>query len=206
MGTTAIFAEILIIGLEALAWVLLAVAAIVGPGTIDLGFVAENEGLTLLIVVAAAYVLGVMFDRTADSMLRGVDKRVDRKWKRYRVRPEDDVNTMRLFLMPPDLGVAPFLEYQRSRVRVARGTVFNLAVLILAANAYVVLNRSMFDRGSLAIALVVGNVIALATLIGSYEVYRRIAKAWIKMLNTAYIRLIDPAVRAGPRDATPHDG
>lgn len=116
MDTTPIFAEILIIGLEALVWIVLAVATIVGPGALDVGPLASNEGLAVLLVVAAAYALGVAFDRAADSFLLLVDPWVDYRTPLYRRRAVEHMNTMRIRLMAPDLGVAQFLELPR-RVR-----------------------------------------------------------------------------------------
>jgi bis(5'-nucleosidyl)-tetraphosphatase len=189
MGTTAIFAEILIIGLEALVWIVLALLAWFGGDKVDLVPLASNEALVLLVVVASAYVLGVLVDRLADSTLLWLDPRIDCRLKRWRSNRLEHVNAMRLRLMAPDLGVAPFLEYQRSRVRVARGTVFNLFLTVVAANMYLLL-RGPSDPTERATAFVLGNAIGIVLLLITYDVFRKILRASFKNLDRAYQLLV----------------
>jgi len=196
MGTTAIFAEILIIGLEGLAWIAVFVAALLRPDAAFLGSIAANEALAVLLVVASAYALGVLLDRAADSILIWLDPLVDCRLPALRPDPIAGVNRMRLRLMAPDLGVAPFLEYQRSRVRVARGTVFNLAAFVIAADVFAVARGLVSIERSLTIGFfALANVLAVVVLIVAYGLYRRINQAWLKMLNNAYRSLILEADR-----------
>jgi hypothetical protein len=115
MATTALVTEILIVGLEAETWVIMLVLAAFGTEWIDLDAVDGWEALVTVLVLAGAYVLGIVVDRVADSTFG---------WLRGPDRP--GFARKRLEVLHTSPGMAPFLEYQRSRLRVARGTLFNM--------------------------------------------------------------------------------
>jgi 8-oxo-dGTP pyrophosphatase MutT (NUDIX family) len=192
MGTTAIFAEILITGLEGLVWIGLLVASILGITSVDLAGIGDVETLALFLLVAAAYPVGVLVDRAADWILTAVDRRFDRRVKAFRVQPVVPVHLMRLRLMAPDLGVSTFLDYQRSRVRVARGTVLNLAATVVAGDVFLGSRTAAFAGASGVLLFVVANLMAAAILVGGYVLYRGISGAWLKRVNDAY-RMLVPA-------------
>ena len=70
MTTTAIFAEILIIGLQASVWLALFViwSFRVEVGRIDLSPLKDWSALITVFVVASAYTLGVAIDRLSDGL------------------------------------------------------------------------------------------------------------------------------------------
>ena len=202
MGRTAIFAEILITGLEGLVWIGLLAASILGITSLDLAGIGDVETLALFLLVAAAYPVGVLVDRAADWILTAIDRRFDRRSKASRVRPAAPVHLMRLRLMAPDLGVSTFLDYQRSRVRVARGTVLNLAATIVAGDIFLASRSAVFSGASGILLFVVGNSVAAAILVGGYVLYRGIAGAWLRRVNDAYRMLVPAGDRQADGDDT----
>jgi hypothetical protein len=129
--TVAVFAEILIVGLEAAVWILLTILTIFGNDWVDPAELEGWETLVTVLILASAYVLGVLMDRMANTILTKLrpdrDKTPERKWA-----------TARLEIMARIGGVSliQFLEYLRSRVRIARGTVVNFFLIALATLAF----------------------------------------------------------------------
>lgn len=179
MSTTSLFAEILIVGLEALFWVLLLVAAGCDVSLDILKEWEEYSALITILLLASAYVLGIFVDRVADSFY---------SLFRYSIKvpPTVPVGRMRLLIMKDSEGMAKFLDYQRSRLRIARATVFNLFVTILVSSIWIV--RHHEELGSVGVVpvwiLMMG--IGMIALILTVFATRRIDKAQIERLNDAY--------------------
>jgi hypothetical protein len=66
---TALFAEILIVGLETAAWVLLLILTIFGKDWVHPSELRGWDGLITVLVLASAYVLGILMDRVANRIL-----------------------------------------------------------------------------------------------------------------------------------------
>ena len=77
MTTTNVFAELLIIGIETLAWIALLIFCLFGYGWID--FSIFNNLAIAIPLAAAAYVLGIIMDRVSDTLLAGPDHAIRRK-------------------------------------------------------------------------------------------------------------------------------
>jgi len=188
MVTTAVVAEIVVAGLQALTWLALLVLAIFGTDWVDVAVVSDWVVPITLLMVAAAYMLGVLIDRLADDLaLRGLD----RVWP---VRPVDkpaDIVRMRMELLAKDDGVARFLDYQRSRMRIARVTLLNLLLLIPSLTAFLVVR---VEPRTWVVVLVAALILAAA--VATASVYRTIECAYVSRLSDAYRvanRLADPA-------------
>ena len=68
MSTTAVFAEILVVGFQASAWLTLLVLGFFGTDWITLTDLEKWVALITIVVVATAYMLGVIMDRIADDL------------------------------------------------------------------------------------------------------------------------------------------
>jgi 8-oxo-dGTP pyrophosphatase MutT (NUDIX family) len=173
VATTAIVAEILIVGLEAATWVCLLVLAIFGRDWIDLDAIKDWDAVVTVLLVAVAYVLGVLVDRAADSVLKHLPSRpVDKPAK---------VAEMRLHLLATPSGVTSFLEYQRTRMRIARATVLNLAAL---AGALAVFLQCLVQPPTWQTVCAVAAAVGAAAV--TYLLYRRIECAYVERLSDAY--------------------
>src|SRR5437667_8569617 len=139
MATTALFAEILVIGLLALPWV--AIAALTGTGT-SLATIPDLRGwdaVVLAVGLAFAYALGIVIDRFGDWAFEHWDKTISQSVRLSvgagsNELPERPEVRFRLMDKAPALAME-FLDYARSRRRILRGVSVNgliTAVVVLA--------------------------------------------------------------------------
>lgn len=178
MVTTAIVAEIVVAGLQSATWITLLVLTLFGTGWIDPDVLADWAALVTVLVIGAAYMLGVLVDRLADDF---VLRPMNRFWP---PRPADKpapIEHMRLVLLGRDDGVARFLDYQRSRMRVARVTLLNLLALAPALGAYLIVRT---DSNTL-IAIAAVAVVLISVLLTAW-VFRAIEWAYLLRLGQAY--------------------
>lgn len=193
MSTTAIFAEILIIGLQATVWIALLVLSFLPKGSINPGALDGWEALTTVFVLAAAYTLGIVVDRIADSAYGRLRKIWDKEEKGKRKKNLPDVSIMRLRVMEKEDGKARFIDYQRSRLRVARATVLNVALVFLTGVFY--LGRADMSKPAIATF----SVALLIVLVGSLFAAERIHRAYMNRLVEAYeMWKADAGKPAGP--------
>lgn len=129
MNTTAVFAELVVGGLQTLAWLAMLLMLILGvpDPLIPAGWAMAP---LVVLLLAAAYVLGVLFDRVWDSLLKIL--KLD-KLARGSTPPKvnaNDVLRSKLFSRDARLAV-DFVDYTRCRMRIARASMFNLALMTL---------------------------------------------------------------------------
>ncbi len=169
--TTAIFAEILAIGIQATVLVGLALATFM-----DLGAVAASAGgweaALTIVILALAYVIGVVVDRVADTVLTPLRNRVATHSAKERA-------AARLRVLRQESPLSTFLEYQRSRLRLMRGTIVNGAIAIPVVNGFLVSARVEAD----AIAIVAVNAVILVLIAACIFSFTEIVRAQDKWLN-----------------------
>ena len=181
MTTTAVFAEILVVGLQAAAWIALAVLAVFGAASIGLGAVDEWATLVTIVVLAVAYVLGILVDRIADSLVRAVALRIEGS-NRDAHSDEPGFRRKRLTVLNDGSeATAKFLDYQRSRQRVARGTIVNALCAIPALVGFLAV-RTDASAEWLVGAAVAGLLVAAAAVYANERIY----DAYTENLDEAY--------------------
>jgi hypothetical protein len=199
MSTTAVFAEILIVGLQATVWVALLAVTIIGPQQKALDKLKDWSALITVFALAVAYTLGIIVDRVADSVADSVFEQWDeelRKELREKLRKElrkDNLSDslplipqIRLCIMSESAGMTTFLDYIRSRMRIARSTAINVALIIAAAillgvkRPEVIAGLGRDSRYALAAVGIVVFVFAVFT-------WKRITKAYYWRAGEAYI-------------------
>jgi 8-oxo-dGTP pyrophosphatase MutT (NUDIX family) len=198
VATTAVFAEILIVGLEAAAWLGLLVLGLLDSRGFHVAGLKGWETLTTVIVAAGAYALGILVDRIADSIFQWHEDTATGIWLNERFGERsywDDlpapVKRMRFAVMKEGGGMAPFLEYQRSRIRIARATILNLMFSIPAGVLYLI------RRGDVSEALIIGYGLGVLGLVcASVYAGERIRTAYIRGLSTAWELLDLPKRRS----------
>ena len=176
MSTTALFVEILIIGLEAIVWIGLSLSLVWDP-RLFLNMLMEYKAYSPLLTIflmAFAYVIGIFIDRVADN-----------GYKLFRHRGDGalpaQVGKMRLRIMHESEGMAKFLDYQRSRLRIARATCLNVSITVLVAAVWLIHYRVATPLAPIA---VIG--VGVLALVLSFTATRRIDKAQIERLVQAY--------------------
>ena len=168
MTATAVV-EILVVGVQAELWLAILACSFVpdGPrtGIRILQMLKEWAPLGTVTALAVAYALGVVIDRWADSL--------------FPRAPSERLALMRLTVMHKSEGIAKFLEYQRSRLRIARGTVFNIAMGTASVVIFLVMRE---QSGWVPWAIDVG---VAAVFLALYAA-DRINEAFEKRLRDAY--------------------
>lgn len=135
MGTTALFAELVVGGIQTLSWVVLLAMTALGPARVAPAL--EASSLNAVVALAFAYTLGVVFDRVWDWVLdaTGLQKRL-RGEAGAEPASELDQRRRALYKADPKLAVE-FIHYHRSRMRVARASLFNFALITISGLALV---------------------------------------------------------------------
>ena len=187
MATTTLFVEIIIIGLETLACLLGLTGLVTGFSMPSLATaeqwnteIKEWATLVTLLVVAAAYVLGILVDRIADDIHTGLRKGARKVLALVGIeagRLPAAPGLMRLTVLKESEGIAKFLDYQRSRLRIARATVLNLVVGLPIVVEY--LARAGHGRRiplAVSVCVIVAVIYATKGINQAYE--KRLAEAY----------------------------
>jgi 8-oxo-dGTP pyrophosphatase MutT (NUDIX family) len=191
MSTTAVVAEILIVGLEAEAWLGLLVVTIFGSAWIDVDAASKFTPILLVLMVATAYVLGVIVDRAADTGFKWFSGHRLGRWSNRTFGKSSEAwllpareQTMRTLVMRDGGPAAAFVDYQRSRLRVARGTAVNLVAALVVAGVYC----GWHEGWSLTLRV---ESLLLALLLVTIPAAERIRTAWLGRLQDAYRTLTE---------------
>jgi 8-oxo-dGTP pyrophosphatase MutT (NUDIX family) len=204
VATTAVFAEIVAIGVLATTFLVVLVLGLFPGLEVRVAAVNDFGSLATFMAVSLAYVLGTVTDRLADTAYHslrcsGFGKRwiVCRFGSPTRNAPPVPVSRMRLVVMAADDGKAKFLDYQRSRLRIARATVLTLVGLLPAASLLVVRRHGGFGD------MVIVDLLLLAGLVAGLFAAERIGDAYVKRLCEAYWLTLgeEPPERTGARAA-----
>ncbi len=180
MKTTAIFAELLIVGLQAIVWLIFAGLVFFEVSTIDTTLFDTLKSWAALItifVLSLSYVIGIIIDRVADSLFSHVDKKLREK---YLVKSNQSVADMRLYIMSKNEGVTDFLDYVRSRLRLARSTVLNVILIMF----FIALWYFTSSKSNSIIMFLLSFGIPLLTL--TIFTWFRISKTYYKRLVQAF--------------------
>ena len=182
MATTALFAEILVIGFQAAVWVALLTLSVFGADRVPLDSLREWQAILIIPLLSAVYAIGVLVDRVADTLFdtfRGREKKP---------RKEDTTGfrSKRLRVLMEENGAAKFVEYQRSRLRIARGTVFNTALILITIVVFLSTRTESSGRDIAAAAGLVAALLAVSVLAA-----RRIDKSQAQNVEEAYELISD---------------
>jgi len=172
MTTTAVFAEMLVAGIEAAVWMVLLALAIAQPHKSDLSRLASFKDFGALVatfVLALSYGLGIVIDRVADSIFEKIFGKANKAQA-----------LMRLQVLGRGDKVTDFLEYIRTRIRVARSTTLNFALTSVAAPLFLVRCTEASRDQILMTALVLAGL----TIMGAFTA-ARIGKTYDERLKQA---------------------
>jgi hypothetical protein len=133
MTTTNVFAELLIIGIETLAWIALLIFSLWGYGWID--FAIFNNLVVAIPLAAAAYVLGIIMDRVSDGLLAKADHNIRRKV--LGERAAKSFSQLRSYVLAKSPYLSSDLDYLRSRLRIMRSSAVNFGFLALTGAAFI---------------------------------------------------------------------
>ena len=178
MSTTALFSEILVGGILALTWLVLGTMGILEKRSL-VELIGEHSLALGAVLLAYSYALGVVFDRLWDVLTKPIDRHV-----RSRLGLTDDsLRALRREVVASGGHALEFLEYIRSRMRIARALLCN-AVLIGAAAAFWIYRAQGMDPFA-PLGLILFST-AAATLLSFF--------AFQKLLKTYYTQLREISV------------
>jgi hypothetical protein len=213
--TTAVFAEVLTAGIQALVWIALALYVFFwpqDPPELQWHVIETFAALITVGVLALAYTAGVIIDRVADTVVTKLDTlrlslgtSARKAWcqlrgkttvnARSKVGQKDpSFGEMRLHVRFKGGSMSSFLDYARSRVRVARSTALN--ILLATIFCYSALTNST-QRHSVA-------GVGLIAFLLSFYAWVRIKSVYEKRLRQAYDLVCkgEGAANAPPADGT----
>ncbi|MEW5939967.1 MAG: hypothetical protein AB1750_09920 [Chloroflexota bacterium] len=128
MATTLIFAELLITGIQVSIWIFILVVNVFGTewmATLDASKIKDWQTLLAIIGLSIVYVLGIVFDRLADSLFLIWDRRIAKN--KYPDIESFSILRFEVGKDNPDLSAQ--FEYTRSRLRLSRSTALNFAII-----------------------------------------------------------------------------
>jgi hypothetical protein len=181
VSTTAIVVELLVVGLQALAWAIVLVLAFTGvpaDPTKKLHELSDWAPMLSAFGIAAAYTLGILVDRLSDGAFAKIDARIqseeidDPKFHQAKARLE---------VMHESPGMTAFIEYIRSRVRIARSTTMNALLGTIATSVFFAMRD---DWRAVLLTIIIGAVATTAAHL-----------TWKSIMHTYYRRLSDALER-----------
>jgi hypothetical protein len=179
MGTTELFVELIVIGVGAFIWIVLATFSIFGYAWIPREELFSVS--SLIPFLSLIYIAGIVTDRIADMLFEriwvpGLQK------KHYSVsgNARDD----RRLIYTQSEYLANLIEYGRSRLRICRGWAFNAILILVASNFFIYTQVSDPDvRMKL--------FIWINALVGFVTFFSWLS--WYQLMDTQYRRLKDDA-------------
>ncbi len=168
MNTTNLFVELVVIGVGALAWVVLLVLSVFGWDWVPTERVFSTTALIPLL--SLVYVLGIVSDRIADSLF-------EHYWNedllKERFTEINDYHLARREILSRSERLSELLEYGRSRLRICRGWSLNSILISVALNLFI---WTKLRDSSLALTLsVFGTVSCIIFAIASWYTWRKLA-------------------------------
>ncbi|MGW2282668.1 hypothetical protein [Streptomyces sp. NPDC001770] len=172
-ATTAMFVEVLVVGIGFVTGLALLAAAAAGPETAAKAAPVAGSTSATGACLAAAYALGILIDRCADKALT----RIRRNLRQASFPAEDTYAQARLILatQPPLVALA---DYARSRMRICRGWILNTAVLTLAGDLLLL----RYDMEHRAVLLALTTILGVGLTAGFYLSWRTITATGYKKL------------------------
>ncbi|MFJ9395878.1 hypothetical protein ACIRQT_13500 [Streptomyces californicus] len=132
VAATAMFVEVLVIGIGGLAGVFGCLAAVAGYANMRGISTILSSAPASAVALSAAYALGIVVDRAADHLLAPPRRRLRR---RYFSTDSSYDEARKTILEFPNL--VAMSDYARSRMRICRGWLLDCLLLVLAASLLV---------------------------------------------------------------------
>ncbi|WP_328940899.1 hypothetical protein OG259_03980 [Streptomyces sp. NBC_00250] len=176
-AATAMFVEVLVVGIGTLTAAVLLLIALVGPVTASKLAPAVDSSLVAGAALAAAYALGILIDRVADAILTP-----QRRLLRTQHFPSQNAYAQARLRLVDHPAQAARADYTRSRMRICRGWFLNSMALTLTADLTML--RYSFAHRPL--------VLCAATLLGAVTAFG-FHRAWRSLTETGYRKLAQQA-------------
>jgi hypothetical protein len=207
MTTTAIFAELLVIGLLTESWLALILAAKWGVPPLD--SFKGWEALVTVALLALAYLLGIPTDRIADSITDRWDDTIANRFRHSNTNGIDR-EEMRLRLLKAPPPAIQFLDYARSRRRITRAAALDGAIAAIVSGALLFGQSKRWPIHVSADLVIVTLAVSLLVGAGGAFAWWRIGRMYYERLSQAYLIYVDevpaplpPSDTTAPRRVAP---
>ncbi|MDC2960384.1 hypothetical protein PO587_38760 [Streptomyces gilvifuscus] len=186
-AATAMFVEVLVVGIGFVTGLALLAAAAAGPETTARAAPVAGSTPAAGAGLAAAYALGILIDRAADKALAPVRRRL-----RQASFPTDAAYAQARLTLAEQPTLVALADYARSRMRICRGWILNTALLTLAGD--LALLRYHVEHRPLLLTLT--TALGLALTAGFYLSWNTITATGYRKLAQQTMTLTTPAVPA----------
>jgi hypothetical protein len=168
MSTTSLLVELVVIGVAALAWVVLLVLSVFGWNWVPVDKIFSSVALVPLL--SFIYILGIVSDRIADTLF---EKCWNNRLRRKYFGSVEEYHAGRRIILTGSERLAELLEYGRSRLRICRGWAFSSILIAITLNMFVWLRVSKAADSSIVWTLsLFGSVACLLFAIASWYTWR----------------------------------
>lgn len=132
MNTTNLFVELVVIGVGALAWLILLILSVFGWDWVPVEKAFSTVALVPL--VSLVYILGIVSDRIADTLF---EQWWNDKLRKDQFTDNNDYHAARRSILTRSERLSNLLEYGRSRLRICRGWALNSVLIAVTLNLFI---------------------------------------------------------------------
>ncbi len=170
MSTTAVFVEIMIVGIQGFIWIAILFSSIFGIEPFNWIFAPDLPkwiGPSISIfLLAFSYTFGVILDRIADSPLfPNFPKKLLLKNKKIDDWYSSEHKERRFSVLIREGTLTPYLDYFRSRTRLLRTTSLNIILIIVSSMVFLSfhdINTTQYQINKIFLCLIIGGLSLLA--------------------------------------------
>lgn len=155
MSTTSLYVELVVIGIQVLAWFALVFDSIV-PGLIKNMLNSVNNTLIIFAAIVPAYILGMIFDRIADVIFSKSETRI---------RIASGLQAENSLLVEGSSSAHEFQLYTKSKHRILRSASLNIPLITIAALVHMI----AYQRFQIAVAAVILSTGILLTVLSFWS-------------------------------------
>lgn len=128
MNTTALLVDILIVGFQVLVWMSAIVFSLLIDPARTNQFLNNSPTSALFIIIIISYSLGIIFDYIIGTFFSKIRSKKEKK-------TYEDFESIKIIAGDPT--VHKYLDNHHQRMKIARGTLFNLPLLTISAIVFI---------------------------------------------------------------------
>lgn len=171
--------ELLICGFQTLTWIVLLIFVLFGIAWINPDHL--NKLFTIqsfLVIIVTSYSLGVIFDRVWDFSMKFFDRKIRDKHH----KDKKEVHEMRMRILTEDNDkLMGYVDYIRSRMRIARASIFNFAFITINLIVFLDIRLEIPDNMKNKLFITVSIFGAILFVVSSF--------AWWELTKTYHLQL-----------------
>jgi len=190
MGSTTLFVEILITGLESVIWLGFLLGCLFG--TEWLNFIAKSfevaQAFTTTLLLGLVYVVGIIIEEVTDALFESWSDKLKASLNNGDMSRYNDIQDFVYshYVMKTD----DQLGYMRSRRRILRASAFNVVMIAISSIAFLWLrNSTITDLSKISLTVFIAIVGALGTWLSLFT-YKRITRDFVYSIQGIYRSLM----------------